>query len=116
GSIFDLAARASAATEAAAVPSELAAPVPIRFDLEIKAPNAFKMDTSLIRLTASADLTLRGSYEKPVLLGRAEVDRGEVSFEGRRNRVTRGTIDFTNPSRIEPFIDLEAETNVRVPG
>jgi autotransporter translocation and assembly factor TamB len=28
--------------------------------------------------------------------------------------VTRGTIDFTNPTRIEPFFDVEAETNVRV--
>jgi autotransporter translocation and assembly factor TamB len=74
------------------------------------------MDTNLIRLNASADLNLRGTYEKPVLLGRAEVDRGEMNFEGRRYRVTRGTIDFTNPSRIEPFIDVEAETNVRVPG
>jgi autotransporter translocation and assembly factor TamB len=51
-----------------------------------------------------------------VLFGRAEVDRGEVLFEGRRYVVTRGTIDFNNPSRIEPFFDVEAETRVRVPG
>ena len=30
--------------------------------------------------------------------------------------VTRGTIDFSNPSRIEPFFDVEAQTHVRVPG
>jgi hypothetical protein len=29
--------------------------------------------------------------------------------------VTRGTIDFANPTRIEPFFDVEAETLVRVP-
>ena len=51
-----------------------------------------------------------------MLLGRAEVDRGELNFEGRRYRVTRGSIDFSNPTKIEPFIDVEAETNVRVPG
>jgi hypothetical protein len=116
GSIFDLAARTASSVDAVASASEVAAPVPIRFDLQIKAPNAFRMDTNLIRLTASADLNLRGTYDKPVLLGRAEVDRGEMNFEGRRYRVTRGTIDFTNPLRIEPFIDVEAETNVRVPG
>ena len=65
---------------------------------------------------ASADLTLRGTYDKPLLFGRADIGRGEVTFEGRRYRVTRGTIDFTNPTRIEPFFDVEAETNVRVPG
>src|SRR5258708_668459 len=65
-------------------------------------------------MVASADLTLRGTYDRPVLFGRADVERGEVNFEGRRYRVTRGTIDFTNPTRIEPFFDVEAETNVRV--
>ena len=39
-----------------------------------------------------------------------------MTFEGRRYLVTRGAIEFTNPSRIEPFFDVEAETRVRVPG
>jgi len=116
GSIFDLAARAASTGAAAPAGGGIAAAVPIRFDLEIKAPSTFRMDTNLIRLTASADLNLRGTYDKPVLLGRADVDRGEVNFEGRRYRVTRGSIDFTNPNRIEPFLDVEAETSVRVPG
>ena len=67
-------------------------------------------------MVASADLTLRGTYDRPVLFGHADIERGEVTFEGRRYRITRGTIDFTNPTRIEPFFDVEAETNVRVPG
>jgi autotransporter translocation and assembly factor TamB len=116
GSIFDLASRAAASADAAGTSTEIAAPVPMRFDLEIKAPNAFRIDTNLIQLSASADLNLRGTYDRPVLLGRAEVDRGVVNFEGRRYRVTRGTLDFSNPTKIEPFIDVEAETNVRVPG
>ena len=37
-------------------------------------------------------------------------------FEGRRYLVTRGTLDFTNPVRIEPTFDIAAETQVRVPG
>ena len=65
---------------------------------------------------ANADLTVRGGYDKPVVFGHAEIDRGEVTFEGRRYRLTRGTIDFTNPARVEPFFDIEAETTVRVPG
>jgi TamB, inner membrane protein subunit of TAM complex len=116
GSIFDLASRTSTSSEAAPAGGDIASPVPMRFDLEIKAPSAFRIDTNLVRLTASADLNLRGTYDKPILLGRAEVDRGEVSFEGRRYRVTHGTLDFNNPNRIEPFIDIEAQTNVRVPG
>src|SRR6185503_16675339 len=43
-------------------------------------------------------------------------ERGEVNFEGRRYRIRRGAIDFNNPTRIQPFFDIEAETTVRVPG
>jgi hypothetical protein len=116
GSIVDLVARTSSSSGGEGVKGELAAPIPIRFDLEIKAPAAFRIDTNLLQISASTDLTLRGTYERPILLGRAEVDRGVVNFEGRRYRVTRGTLDFNNPNRIDPFIDVEAETNVRVPG
>jgi autotransporter translocation and assembly factor TamB len=44
------------------------------------------------------------------------VTRGEVFFEGNRYQVTRGTVDFANAQRIEPFFDVEAETRARVPG
>jgi autotransporter translocation and assembly factor TamB len=64
----------------------------------------------------SADLVLGGTYDRPTLFGRAEIDRGEVLFEARRYFVTRGSVDFSNPTRIEPFFDVEAETRVRVPG
>ncbi len=79
-------------------------------------PSTLRVENNLARLVASADLQLRGTYDRPLLFGRAEVDRGEVTFEGRRYLVTRGNIDFTNPTRIEPFFDVEARTRVRVPG
>ena len=41
--------------------------------------------------------TLRGTYDRPLLFGRAEIEHGEVTFEGRRYLVTRGSIDFANP-------------------
>ena len=79
-------------------------------------PSTLRVDTNLLRLVASADLTLQGTYDRPVVAGHAEIERGEVNFEGRRYRITRGAIDFNNPTRTEPFFDIEAETNVRVPG
>jgi autotransporter translocation and assembly factor TamB len=61
-------------------------------------------------------LALRGTYDRPVLTGHADIERGEVTFEGRRYRITRGALEFMNPQGIDPFFDIEAETNVRVPG
>ncbi|MFO7692957.1 MAG: translocation/assembly module TamB domain-containing protein [Vicinamibacterales bacterium] len=111
--LVELAGSAGAGAPAAPAP---AASFPLRFDLRLTAPSTLEIDNKLARLTASADLRLRGTYDRPVLEGRAEVDRGEVWFEGRRYLVSRGTVDFTNPSKIEPFFDVEAETRVRAPG
>lgn len=89
---------------------------PLRFDVRILAPQTLEIDNNLARITSSADLRLGGTYDKPLLFGRAEVDRGEIWFEGKRIVVTRGNIDFANPMKIEPSFDFEAETRVRAPG
>jgi hypothetical protein len=113
GSIFDLASRRSGASVAAPEPAPA---FPLKFDLQLLVPSTLRVENNMARMVANAELTLRGTYDKPVLFGHADIERGEVIFEGRRYRITRGTMDFTNPNRIEPFFDVEAETNVRVPG
>jgi hypothetical protein len=116
--ILGLVAAGGAAGEAA--PAAAGVPVPsafpLRFDVRVEAPSTLRIENRDARLLASADVALRGTYDRPLLFGRVEVERGEVLFEGNRYQVTRGTVDFANPTRIEPFFDLEAETRVRVPG
>lgn len=89
--------------------------LPVRYDIRVSAPGTLRLENNLARMVARADLTLNGTYDRPLLFGRADIERGEIFFEGNRYRVTRGTIDFLNPSRIEPFFDIEAETRIRVP-
>jgi hypothetical protein len=102
------------------VPAQASAPptpsLPLRYDIRIAAPSTLHVRNNLMLLDATANLQLQGTYDRPLLFGRAEVERGEITFEGRRYLVTRGTIDFNNPVRIDPFIDVEAETRIRVPG
>ena len=97
------------------VEGQLAAASALRFDLRLLAPATLRIDNDQARIVASADLTLRGTLDRPLIFGRAEIVRGEVEFEGRRYAVTRGSLDFANPDRIQPFFDIEAETRVRVP-
>ncbi len=89
------------------------ATLPVRFDVQIDAPSTLRVENNLARMVASADLQLRGTYDRPLLFGSAQIDRGDVIFEGNRYLVTRGTIGFANPARIEPYFDIEAETRVR---
>ena len=102
--------------DAAAAPAGPAAPsIPLQYDVRVLAPSSLQIDNNVARIVSSADLTLRGTFDKPLMFGRAEIERGEVLFEGNRYLVTRGTIDFANPVAIQPFFDIEAETRVRVP-
>jgi hypothetical protein len=109
--IFALASSGGPGLPAAA--SDTAA-LPVRFDLKIQAPGTLRLENNLARIVSRADLRLNGTYDNPVVFGRADIERGEIFFEGNRYRITRGTIDFLNPARIQPFFDLEAETRIHV--
>jgi hypothetical protein len=98
------------------VQGQVAPPSALRFDVRLLAPSTLHIDNDQARIVASADLSLRGTLDRPMVFGSAEIVRGDVEFEGRRYLVTRGSLDFANPDRIQPFFDIEAETRVRVPG
>ena len=83
--------------------------------MHISVPSTLRVENNTIRLVATADLDLRGTYDRPLLLGRGDIVRGTFTFEGKRYVITRGTIDFNNPTRIDPFFDIETETQVRDP-
>jgi autotransporter translocation and assembly factor TamB len=90
--------------------------VPLRYDVQILAPSTLQIRNQTLRLVAQANVRLGGTFDKPVILGRVEVVRGDAFLETKRFRITRGTIDFNNPNRTEPFFDIEAESQIRVPG
>ena len=90
--------------------------LPLSFDIQIVAPSTLRMTSNTTRIVSSAELSLRGTYDRPLLFGTAEIERGEAFIEGNRYRLNYGTIGFANPVEIEPFIDVELETDVRVPG
>ncbi|MEP6914487.1 MAG: translocation/assembly module TamB domain-containing protein, partial [Acidobacteriota bacterium] len=107
--LFSLTGSSGPSLGAASAPPSL----PLRFDIQVDAPSTLRIENNLARLAASADLKLQGTLDHPVLLGSAEIEHGDVIFEGNRYLVTRGSVIFANPSRIEPYFDIEAETRVR---
>ena len=114
--ILDFAIRRPSYNAAGATDAGASTTIPLRYDIGIIVPSTLRIDNNFGRGQASADLTLRGTYDRPVFFGHAQVERGELNYKGKRYRLTKGTVDFTNPTRIEPFFDIEAETNVRVAG
>lgn len=85
----------------------------IRLDLHVTTTPELQMQTSVIRLQGSADMRVRGSAAKPILLGRADVYEGQAYFNGTKYRLERGGVSFSNPAVTTPFLDLEAVTRIR---
>jgi translocation and assembly module TamB len=88
-------------------------PSPMHLDIAIKAPGTLRLDNNLASLVAKADLTLTGSPTEPQLLGRVELERGQVFFRGNTYDVRKGVANFSNPREINPVFDIEADTRVR---
>jgi translocation and assembly module TamB len=59
---------------------------------------------------AEIDLHLRGTPDKPALLGRCSVNEGQIQFFGNRYSINRGDVSFFNPLKIEPVLDLDLQT------
>jgi len=85
----------------------------IRMDVHIVTTPELQMQTAVVRLSGDADLRLRGTLAKPVLLGRADITEGEVYFNGTKYRMERGDVVFVNPVTTTPVLDLQASTHVR---
>jgi len=85
----------------------------LQFDVEaVSVPDA-RMEWPGAGLQAEANLRVRGTWEHPILLGHIHILSGDLYFAGNRYRVTRGDLNFANPFRLDPVVNVEATTNIQ---
>jgi translocation and assembly module TamB len=86
----------------------------MRLDLEVTSAPDIRFETATARnLQGSAELRIRGTFDRPALLGRIGIQGGELFFAGKRYTVSRGEIAFVNPFRIEPILNLSVQARVQ---
>ncbi|HEY6301477.1 MAG TPA: translocation/assembly module TamB domain-containing protein [Terriglobales bacterium] len=85
----------------------------LKLDVHVMTTPELQMQTAIARLSGNADLRVRGTAERPAILGRVEVLEGEISFNGTKYNLERGDVTFANPAKTQPIIDLRATTRVR---
>jgi translocation and assembly module TamB len=103
---------ASTATPVAAAPSEYLRG--LQLDVRVLTQRTLEVETSLTRnIQADADLRVRGTPDRPILLGHVTVNSGQIEFFGNKYSINRGEISFNNPAKIEPVINMDLSTKVR---
>src|SRR5260370_618934 len=78
----------------------------------VVAPDA-RMEWPGAQLQADANPRVRGTWEHPILLGHIHILSGDLYFAGNRYRVTRGDLNFSNPFRLDPVLNVEATTTIQ---
>jgi translocation and assembly module TamB len=103
---------ASTTTPVATTPNEYLQGV--QLDVRVLTERTLEVETSLTRnIQADADLRVRGTPDRPILLGHVTVNSGQIEFFGNKYSINRGEITFNNPAKIEPVINMDLSTKVR---
>jgi translocation and assembly module TamB len=103
---------ASTTTPVAAAPNEYLSG--LQLDVRLVTQRTLEVETTLTRnIQADADLRLRGTPDRPILLGHVTVNSGQIEFFGNKYSINRGEITFNNPAKIEPVINMDLSTQVR---
>ena len=84
----------------------------VRLDVHIASSPQLNFQNAFAKLAGDVDVHLRGTLASPSLLGRVSITQGSAVIAGTRYDLQRGDINFTNPVRIEPTIDLSATAHV----
>lgn len=85
----------------------------LQFDIQAESSPDSRMEWTGARLLTDANLRLRGTWEHPILLGHIHLLSGEMSFRGNQYTIARGDINFANPFRLDPVLNVEATTTIR---
>jgi autotransporter translocation and assembly factor TamB len=87
----------------------------VHLDLHIHAPDGLFVDNNFAKVEMQANLQIAGTTEHPTLSGTIEILDGEVTFQKRTFTITGGSIEFQNPYRINPLLNITAESRISTP-
>lgn len=85
----------------------------LQFDIVGQSAPDARMEWPSAELEADADVRVRGTWEHPILLGHIHILSGDLFFGGNRYRVSRGDVNFADPFRLDPVLNVEATTTIQ---
>jgi translocation and assembly module TamB len=112
GDIGSMLANASTPPSTPEAPSGIIAGMKLDIHI-VTAPDLRVITTYAQRLQVEANLTLRGTVANPGMIGRVAVTNGQLVFFGNEYTVNTGTINFYNPTSIQPVLNVSLETNAQ---
>lgn len=86
----------------------------LQFDIHLESAPNLQVSTELSRdVEAEIDMRLRGTPDRPILLGSITANSGDIKAFGTKYTINHGEVNFVNAVKIEPVLDLDLQTQAR---
>lgn len=83
-----------------------------RLSVRVRESDRLWVDNNLARIRLRSELEFIGNLAQPNIAGRVSVEEGYVLYLDRKFQLETGVIDFVDPNRLNPIVDLDARTSV----
>jgi translocation and assembly module TamB len=84
----------------------------VKLDIAVQTARDLNLTSSAVSLQGQANLHLVGTAAEPVIVGRTEFTAGDIFLMNKRYQIERGVIEFSNPNRTEPVLNLLLTTTI----
>jgi translocation and assembly module TamB len=84
----------------------------LSFDIQGETTPGARIEWGGAHIEMDGNVRLRGTWDRPVLLGHIHLLGGEMPFRGNNYELTRGDIDFSNPFRLDPILNVEMTSTI----
>ncbi len=85
----------------------------LNLNLAVHSTNNVNLVSRTLSIGGTANLQVRGTAAQPVILGRVNLNNGDIIFNGDRFVLSGGTIEFVNPSETQPVVNLALTTTIQ---
>jgi translocation and assembly module TamB len=85
----------------------------LRLELNLIGRDALIVRNNIADLVASVDMKVTGNADNPILIGRITSNEGTLFYRDNKYSISRGTLEFPIQIDREPFITLQAETEIQ---
>jgi translocation and assembly module TamB len=85
----------------------------LQLNLAVHSTSNLNLVSRTLSVAGTANLQVRGTAAQPVILGRVNLNDGDIILNGNRFVLTGGTIQFVNPAQTEPVVNLAVNTSIQ---
>ena len=109
---FDLASFSDQFSSNAATPAEPGFADTVNLAVLVQSKSNLSARSSQVSLEGAVNLRAGGTVANPVVTGRTDLNSGELFYRNNRYELQRGIITFTDPTQINPNLDVSVTTQV----